>query len=67
MQIGNPPKQPDSRLAKAKVFDYLSVYPRSPSPKYLFPRLSNSCKYKNCSKIKITVITAAEGIIKTSL
>jgi hypothetical protein len=48
MQIGSPPKNPDIMLANPNTFDYLSVYPKSPYPKYLFPLLSNSCKYKNC-------------------
>lgn len=66
MQIGRPPRHPDIRFAKANVLDYFYVSPRSPSPKYRLPLLSNSCRYRNCSKMRTTVITAAEGIMRMS-
>lgn len=48
MQIGSPPKNPEIMLANPSTFDYFYVYPKSPSPKYRFPLLSNYCKYRNC-------------------
>jgi hypothetical protein len=61
MQIGKPPKNPEMMLANPNTFDYCYVSPKVPSPKYRFPLLSNYYRYRNCSKIKTTLITAAEG------
>jgi len=39
MQIGNPPNNPEIRLAIARVLVYVVIYPRFPSLLYLFPLL----------------------------
>lgn len=63
MQIGNPPKQPDIILATAKTFVSVVISPNEPSFLYLFPLLSNSYKYKNCSKMITIAIIIDEGMI----
>ena len=65
IHTGNPPKHPEMILAIAKTLLSVFISPSVPYPLNLFPRLSNSSKYKNCSKIRITVITKLAG--KTSM
>ena len=60
MQIGNPPKQPDKVLASAKIRDYFLTSPKSPPP-YFLPLLSNSSRYRNCSKMMMAVMTKEAG------
>ena len=60
--MGKPPRQPEIALERASTRLYLRISPRFPPPPNLFPLLSNSYKYKNCSKITIKVITKEAGI-----
>lgn len=50
-------------LATAKTFVSVVTSPKDPSFLYLFPLLSNSYKYKNCSKIITIAIMIEGGII----